>query len=218
EDGPIEEVDVDILELTNGTTEVEWTGLEETDIDGNPYIFSVKEVDAEGNDFEPTNYSKTEDGLTVTNDYVIPTEGSAKATKEWVDGPSEHPTTWFKLFRQVEDGEIEEVPEAEVKELANGTTEVEWTGLEETDFDGNVYTFFVKEVNKDGDDSTPENYEKAENGLEVTNYYVSPTDASAKAIKTWENGPQERPTVWFKLFRQIEDGELEEVPEAEIKE
>jgi len=212
-----------------------WEDLDKTDIDGKEHIYSVKEVDEEGNDFVPSNYVKEEDGLKVTNTYVIPTKGSAAATKKWADGPSEKPTIWFKLYRYIvaADGgeaEPEEVPGAEIKELADGVTKVVWTGLEETDISGKPYNFLVKEVDQDGNDFAPTNYVKAENGMDVTNYYVSPTDASAKAIKVWENGPSERPTTWFKLYRHIEaegetaeigevfGAELEEVPEAEIKE
>ncbi|HBG00091.1 MAG TPA: hypothetical protein DDW87_00750, partial [Firmicutes bacterium] len=83
-------------------------------------------------------------------------------TKVWNGGPEEKPAIWLKLYREVEGGAIEEVPEAEVKELADGTTEVEWTDLNETDTSGKKYKFSVKEVNKDGKDFVPQNYGKSE--------------------------------------------------------
>ncbi|MDD4368447.1 MAG: Cna B-type domain-containing protein, partial [Oscillospiraceae bacterium] len=218
EDGDPEAVpDAEIKMLVNGTTQVSWTGLAATDLAGHPYSFSVKEVDATGLDDTPENYVKTENGLTVTNRYVIPTDAQATATKIWVDGPATHPTVWFKLYRQTADGAPEAVPGAELKALADGTTEVSWTGLEATDAAGNPYSFSVKEVDADGLDYTPENYVKAENGLMVTNSYVIPGDASAVATKTWVNGPAERPTVWFKLYRQTAAGTPEAVPDAELK-
>ncbi len=63
--------------------------MQTTDINGNAYTFSVKEVDADGNDFTPTNYVKSGEGtLEITNTYVSPKNGTAVATKEWVGGPT----------------------------------------------------------------------------------------------------------------------------------
>lgn len=143
------------------------------------------------------------------------------ATKVWNGGSSSRPTVWFKLYRQIPGGDLEEVPvnQAEIKVLESGTTEVTWEDVDKANMDGVEYIYSVKEVNSDGTDFTPENYIKAENSLSVTNYYVSPTDASAKAVKVWDGEPEgrsvDRPTVWFKLYRYVEDGDVEEVPEAE---
>jgi uncharacterized protein YnzC (UPF0291/DUF896 family) len=223
--GALEEVPVaeaPIKELADGTTSVIWNNLSETDDDGNPYTFSVKEVDATGNDFTPTGYTKSEQGLTVTNTYVIPKDGSATAYKVWSGGPSPRPTVWFKLYRQISGGALEEVPvaEAPIKELADGTTSVTWNNLSETDNDGNPYTFSVKEVDAAGNDFTPPGYTKSEQGLTVTNAYIIPKNGTVTAYKVWSGGPSPRPTVWFKLYRQISGGTLEEVPvaEAPIKE
>src|SRR5699024_8672087 len=57
------------------------------------------------------------------------------ATKVWEYGPEEKPTIYFKLYRQIEGGDVEEVQNAEKKELVNGTTKVEWTDLDKTDID-----------------------------------------------------------------------------------
>lgn len=201
------------LEGTGDTWTHTWTDLDKTDIDGNEYRYTVDEVNV------PDNYEKTisDDDLTITNAYKIPTT-DITAEKVWEDGSAEKPTVWFKLFRQIVNEEKEEVPGAERKELSNGTTEVTWEDLDVTDINGNEYIYSVQEVDDEGNDFTPENYVKVENGLTVTNSYNSPTDASATATKVWENGAQERPTIWFQLFRNIEGGELEAVPEAEIKE
>ena len=157
--------------------------------------------------------------LRVRNDIIT---GEVKATKVWKNGPVEKPTVWFKLYRQVGDEEAKAVPEAEIKELVNGTREVNWENIEKYTLDGKDYTFSVREVDETGkdEDFEAENYEKAENGLEVSNHYYSPTDARAKAVKEWDGGPVEKPTVWFKLYRQVEGEDPEAVPisEAEIKE
>lgn len=203
----------EIKALPNGTTTVSWTGLEETDINGNSYTFSVKEVDANGNDFTPANYTKVESGLTVTNTYVIPTNGTANATKVWQGGESlgARPTVWFQLYRQINGGAEEKVNVPAV-ELLNGTTTVSWTGLEETDINGNSYTFSVKEVDVNGNDFTPVNYTKVESGLTVTNTYNSPL-INVTANKDWVNGPAIKPAIWLQLYRngEIMDGYKGEV-------
>lgn len=196
--------------------------------------YYLKEVKA------PTGYVVSEDELEVVvntavgnnKDNPIVAIGIFENTKEktevtaakiWQDGSSPRPTVWFKLFRQIGSENKEQVPDAEIKALANGTTEVTWEGLDKTNIDGVDYIYTVEEVSADGTDFTPEDYVKAENGLTITNYYVSPTDASAKALKVWAGEPEDRlidrPTTWFKLYRQL-PGETEavEVPGAEIKE
>ncbi|WMJ76481.1 MULTISPECIES: SpaA isopeptide-forming pilin-related protein [unclassified Sedimentibacter] len=217
--GELEEVPgTEIKKLENGTTEVIWEALDKTNIDGVDYIYSVKEVDSEGNDFTPENYVKAENGLTVTNHYVSPTDASARAVKVWTGEPEgrtvERPAVWFELYRHVEGGEPEAVQEAEIKELAAGTTEVVWTGLTKTDVAGKEYIFSVQEVDAEGNDFAPENYEKFEDGLTVTNTY---TKKDVTATKVWSGGPSSRPTIWLELYRQIEGGELEKA-DVEIKE
>lgn len=212
----------DLKELVSGVTSVTWDNLEKTDDAGHPYTFLVRETDAQGKDWKPESYEKTENGLKVTNTYVAPTDGSAKAVKKWVNGPSDRPTVWFKLYRKVEGGTEEEVPAAEIKTLVSGTTEVLWTGLTKTDDQARPYTFLVKEVNEDGTDLTfvPENYSKTEDGLTVTNTYEPPMTGMATAVKIWKNRQPKYPTIWFKLYRRVGDGEPEEVPleQAPVKE
>ncbi len=63
--------DAEIMKL-DGVTEVTWTGLEVFDVDGNEYVYSVVEVDADGEPAVPMYYEKVENGLEVTNTFVIP--------------------------------------------------------------------------------------------------------------------------------------------------
>lgn len=165
-DGEPEEVPgTAIKELTDGTTEVVWIGLVKTDAAGKEYSFLVKEVDADGSDFVPENYKKSEDGLTVTNTY---TKRDVTATKVWDGGASPRPTIWFELYRQIEGGELEKVDVA-IQELVDGTTEVTWEDVDKTDGDGNEYIYSVKEVDAAGNDFVPSEYTKTESGLTVTN-------------------------------------------------
>ena len=67
---PEEVVGAEIKELKDGLTQVTWTGLEQIDIDGNKYVFSVKEVDAQGNPLVLDYFEKEENGLVVTNTFI----------------------------------------------------------------------------------------------------------------------------------------------------
>lgn len=49
------------------STSVTWTDLPETNSAGQEYTYSVKEVDAGGNDYTPEGYTRSEDGLIVIN-------------------------------------------------------------------------------------------------------------------------------------------------------
>lgn len=98
-----------------------------------------------------------------------------QAKKIWKNvGPGvQVPTTWFKLYRKIAGGNLEEVPisEAPVKELAPGTTTVTWTNLYAQDLNASPYSFEVKEVDAAGNPVTPQDYLKEESGLQVTNTY-----------------------------------------------
>lgn len=134
--------DAEIKELATGLESVTWTNIDKTDIDGNEYTFSVKEVDASGNDFTPTNYSKREAGLNVTNTYVVPT-ADIVVIKKWVDQFTNHPEIEVDLLR---DGEtfLEEVAILDAK---NDWTYV-WEDVALTDEDGVAYEFEVVEISQ----------------------------------------------------------------------
>jgi len=228
EGGVAEEVpaaEAPVKEITTALTTVSWTEITTHDPTPLPYSFSVKQGtwNADTSTFTeavPTNYTPalSTDGLTITNTYVIPTSGSATATKVWDNGPAIKPTIWFKLYRKNSAVATQEVPGAEVKELPNGTTTVTWNNLEETDLAGNVYSFSVREGTWNAGTSTftegsPQYFSTtySADGLTVTNTLVP----EVTATKVWVNGPALKPTVWFKLFRELEGGAAEEVPIAE---
>ncbi|NMA18481.1 MAG: Cna B-type domain-containing protein [Clostridiaceae bacterium] len=212
-----------LKELDSSTTEVTWRGLYDKDEYGNPYIFTVREVDAEGNDWTPDNYTKVENGLNVTNTYVIPTNGKATATKTWVNGAATHPDLWLQLWRKTTTGTPlidQPVPNRDpVKVASTGDFSHEWTGLETTDINGNAYTFYVKEGQLNGSTFTegvPEYYQltEGEGTLNLTNTYEIPTNGSFEATKVWVNGTEvTKPAVWFQLQRRVSGTETwEPVP------
>lgn len=292
----------DIVELADGTTSATWEDLPLYDTSGNKYTYSVKEVDADGNDYVPDGYSKEESGLTVTNtelgrieltkvvdgtttpiegvtfrvykltgdggdriiawfvnedgstsdyaeittdangiatleglddgyyeiaeasgpDWVVLTDetrqlqlsedsdigrvaaltveneiatGDITATKTWLaaDGTADtsaHPTIYFQLYRAIDGEDAAVVEDADILELADGTTSVTWEGLPLYDNEGNAYTYSVKEVDADGNDYVPAGYTKQENGLTVTN-----TKAPTEETTTKTDTPSKMPNT-----------------------
>ncbi|MCC3866709.1 Cna B-type domain-containing protein [Terrisporobacter mayombei] len=131
--------------------------------------FTVKDTDTEGTLLNIENNKKLID---------------VKATKIWDGGPAEKPTIYFKLYRSAgNDTTSKEVTNAEIKSLPDGTSEVKWNNLDQTDNSGNPYNYFVKEVDKDGKDFTPNGYAKTEKGLTVTNTYNEKTNIDV--TKKW---------------------------------
>lgn len=208
EDGAVEEVPIaqaPLKELPNGTLTVTWENQTVEYADGNYYRFSVHEVDALGLPFKPTNYDKTEAGLTVTNTYVIPKTATATATKVWTYGPAIKPTIGFKLYRTSATVSTQTVPGVDVFDLPNGTSTATWIGLEATDLAGNAYTFSVHEgtwnaTHDNFTEGAPTNYQKNESGLTVTNTYVSPK-INIIGTKIWSGGPAAKPNIQIQLYR-----------------
>ncbi len=169
----------EVVILSKDETSYSWTDLDATDFDGNPYVYSVDEVNV------PDNFDKThEDDYTIINTYVIP-QIDVTGTKVWVGGLK--PTIELQLFR---DGEVYGAPVV----LEQGELSYTWTGLDATDFDGNVYTYTIDEV------AVPEYYEKtiSEDGLTITNTYVIPL-IDITGSKLWIGGP--KADIQLQLYR-----------------
>ena len=64
---PVGLLTTDLIELSHGQTSATWHDMPKTNNSGTPYIYSVKQVDADGNDFTPEGYRKIESGLLVQN-------------------------------------------------------------------------------------------------------------------------------------------------------
>ena len=200
--------------LEDGTTSVVWRSLAIYAPSGDAYTYYVKEVDAEGSDFVPDGYTKDENGLTVTNTYAGETI-DVEAVKIWDGGPATRPTVWFQLWRFADGSPA--VKTGTPQPLVSGTTKATWPGLAKYASEENEYTYFVREVDADGNDFVPEDYEKDEKDLTVANSYIIPR-IQVTGTKVWSDGEAPRPTVWFKLYRAVLGQAAEEVPGAAIKE
>lgn len=79
---PVPGAEIKEINSRSNSTEVEWENIEQYSPEAEEYIFSVKEVDEEGNDYTPVGFTKEEDGLTVTN---TATFIDIDVTKQWND-------------------------------------------------------------------------------------------------------------------------------------
>ena len=187
-----------------------WADMPTTDTVGNPYTYYVKELTP-----LPDGFEKTEEGLTVTNVYNGVIEGLVVAEKVWVGGPATRPSVWFQLWRTWQDKGTtyrEPVPGAEIKYLPNGVTTTAWTDIDADTATGILYTFYVKEVNADGEDFTAPNYQKVEEGLKITNTYVAPIMIDPLYVnKVWQGGQAPYPAIYIHLYRNIPGGSPEPV-------
>lgn len=164
------------------STEAVWmgSGTEVTNDAGVPYRYWVEETTV------LKNYSKVENGLTVTNTYVSP-KTTVTGIKAWINGPAIKPAIKLQLNR---DGE----PLGGPIDLPNGILTYDWTNLDLTDNDGVAYIYTVDEV------AVPDNYIKSLNGLTVTNAYVSPKK-DVTVEKIWEFGPENHPDIELQLYQ-----------------
>jgi len=99
-----EVTNAEIKSLPSGTSEVTWNDLEKTDDSGDPYNYSVKEVNKDGKDFTPNGYVKTEKDLTVTNTYNEKT--SIDVTKKWIGKASNSVTVNLLADGKMVDSQI----------------------------------------------------------------------------------------------------------------
>ncbi|GIO17777.1 hypothetical protein J18TS1_08770 [Oceanobacillus oncorhynchi subsp. incaldanensis] len=165
--------------LEDGETEYTWTDLDKTDIEGNEYNYTVDEVTV------PENYEKSvsEDGLTITNEFVSPTT-EIPVEKAWEDANNQDgnrpESVEVALFANGEETDTENIT------LSN---ENEWQGsftdLPELDNSGDKITYTVVEID------VPEQYESdiagdAENGFVITNSYT-PGTVDIPVEKVWED-------------------------------
>ncbi|MCR8968250.1 Cna B-type domain-containing protein, partial [Streptococcus zalophi] len=134
-----------------------------------------------------TQYSIVGDEINVTNERPK-TEVSVQ--KKWITSSTNHPDIYLKLYRQIEGGQLEEVPEANVKKLESGTTKVTWTNLYKNDLQDHKYIYSVKEIDEnngsiqlDGDNYLVTYGGTSDKGLTVTNKKL----ITIAGTKTWDD-------------------------------
>ena len=179
-------------ELTNGN---DWKhvfkDLKKYRTDGSEYEYSVREEKIDG-------YTTEYGDNTVINSYTGGDKVSVKGTKTWIDPEgTTHPTITIELYREA-DG----IDKTFVKsiELADGTTDYEFTDLEKYATNGSEYSYTVKEKTVDGY-TTSYDKEKPNN---ITNT-IKQEKIEVKGTKTWIDADgTERPDVSVQLYR---DGE-----------
>ena len=232
------------LETRNGDTSdtitYVWKNLPKHDDDGYEYTYKVKELGVgEDKIYKVGNNSYrseiTKDRVNtvgetiafdITNTYIAPEAGQdIIASKEWKDllEGTAKPEVYFQLYRKTADSLGKPVGKAVIVE----NDQVNFGKQKATDKNGNPYTYYVKEVDKNGEDYTPEGFTKVEDGLKVTNTYKAQEPEEEKfvdvtAYKKWENVPAgvKKPLVKFQLKRKpnIEGGKSEPVGEPVIVE
>lgn len=210
----------EVKELVSGAISVVWDNIATNrQSDGAAYTFSVQEVDADGNDFIPANYRKSGEGtLTVTNTYESP-KIAITASKMWVNGPVLRPAIDLTLYRQI-NGVTDASFSRECSLLAQEVTSEgvvscdSWTDLDQTNFSGEAYEYYIQEGSVDSYSSTIPAITVGNWELTVTNQYIVPT-GPVTGYKVWVNGLSvaERPGVMLGLCRTIPgSGVVEAVP------
>ena len=147
---------------------------------------------------------------------VIPLK-SVTAYKVWSGGPaSDHVPVIMALYRQVGTG---------TPELVTGVTPTitpttgpadmftyTWTGLPTYSPTTGLYIYTVDEVNTLGEPISIPNYVKSfsTDHLTITNTYQSP-NVDVNATKRWVNGPEDKPAVYFQLYRKASTTGTEEI-------
>ncbi|MEN0511350.1 Cna B-type domain-containing protein [Staphylococcus aureus] len=139
------------------------------------YPFTMKDTDNQG-------YFTT-----IENAKAIEKTKDVSAQKVWEGTQKVKPTIYFKLYKQDDNQNTTPVDKAEIKKLEDGTTKVTWSNLPENDKNGKTIKYLVKEVNAQGEDTTPEGYTKKENGLVVTNTEKPIETTSISGEKVWDD-------------------------------
>ena len=157
-----------------------WKDLPKINDEGKKYTYTVEEANVTDNKVtvNGNTYTVSQEGNTITNTYVVPQTEDLIATKQWVDVPdgTATPEVKFQLQRTA-NGVTEDVGEAkEVTGSPNGQglIEVNFGKQDNTDANGNVYVYSVKELDANGNPFSDANYTSEVNGLTVTNTYHAP--------------------------------------------
>ncbi|NMD37760.1 MAG: Cna B-type domain-containing protein, partial [Christensenellaceae bacterium] len=214
-----------------------WSNLQRKDNNGVEYTFYFTEEDAT----IPVEYALTysasvsdgtkdyaPSGATAYNTYTSPTiEVTAK--KIWENGDIlDHTPVVLSLYRKIDGGTLQLVSKDYTvgpATLIGGKIEYDytWTGVDKTDINGNVYTYYFKEDVVSGYTriyASPYENDYGLAGTAVTNKYIQPT-ITVSGTKVWVYGNNSnRPDVYMKLYRSTDanavEADWEAVPNAAL--
>ncbi|AMC94129.1 hypothetical protein AOC36_09045 [Erysipelothrix larvae] len=170
----------DPVTFSAGKVSHTWGGMDETDINGVKYTYTVDEVNV------PAHYTKRVADFVITNTYVIP-KIDITVEKMWVGGHTNRPEIQVQLYR-------DQVALGDPVTFSAGKVSHTWSGMDETDTKGVKYTYTVDEVN------VPENYTKRVENFKIINTYVSPK-RNIDVWKEWVGGSDDHPTIELQLYR-----------------
>lgn len=153
------------------------------------------------------SFGDREKTITVTN--RVEQNINVTAKKIWAGQVQEiKPDIWFRLYRESAEqalapvgglDQILPVPTGPGNEYS-----LTWPDLPEYDPLGNRYSYSVREVYPDGADLVPAGYHKTEDGLIVTNQFVTPDQTnitSLKFVKTWLGvTPGTNPVITLEVY------------------
>ena len=159
---------------TLGGTESTWTttfeNLDKYKSNGETIVYTVKEAET------PVHYTKSEDGLTVTNtiDYTTFTK-AVTVNKVWQKpaSVSKVPDITINLYQNNN-------TLFSTQTLKNGATSAEFTNLPKYDENGDEYTYTAQEG-----EVTEYNTSYSEDKLTITNKIKQDTSVRVSVIKTW---------------------------------
>lgn len=193
--------------------------LDATDINGQKYIYVVKQTDASKNDFTPLHYVSDVDDvkrnpLIITNRYLAP-KTDLTFTKVWKDGNYFRPSVSFKLYRHL-NGVSEAVPNVLAYNLESlnikqsgpqNRVSFSFKDIDLYNDQGQKYTFSVVESSlRPVLETDPGTYsvEYDAHTSTITNSFV-PKIVTLSLKKLWENTGSQTPKVYFKLYRVLDE-------------
>lgn len=148
---PVEDAGIKEVNTPEGewVTTVTWTRMPDIDEDGRAFLYSVKEVDQNGNDYSPLGYVKSEAGMNVYNVKQILPETDADGSHAAADAaPAATPTPAPQNVQNAQNAaESEQNPSsAQTTETAQASAETQATaqtsdgGSKSDDSDGTTAT------------------------------------------------------------------------------
>ncbi len=192
----VTDADYTVTPETNGSSSYgyTWSNLPRHSPEGFPYTYAVREDGTEVLEgktilrVRDNIYDVTQTGNTVTNTFRVQYQ-QITASKAWdvtnaVGLTPEAVDVWFHLYRKLPAGLPERMTTTAPVKLAANLSGTSYTWPEEmplTDGFGNVYDYYVVEVDASGNPWTPLNYTAdTTNDLVVTNTFNAEDDRQGK--------------------------------------